>query len=305
MICRNKEVLIDTLLPKLAASFAASGHSIEEPEIILFPLARKLLLLRQASRFSKLLSNLFAANNKANLHSLILEATFAYQFESANKPLNYEVRCRSDDEMTIDFYRRIPSGKNLYMEMRQVNQRLAITDLIDEQLGQSNFYEVHLGGNDDRADTLRLQRLILSKAQDSEGNLIKFSLGGPDDYNIIVVEVSDLHLGMIDHFDCMLVTYGDPMVPEFARRDIFGLFQEDRHDHPALIHEFVAKFSMFRSTIHGILFLWKHHKSYPSDFELEFFLVHNNNLITHTNCLEIADDMRGAMNPRHFQGNQT
>ena len=83
---------------KLAATLSSSGYPISESDDRLTPLAEKLTLLEATGRYSRLLSSLFATNDKANLQSHILEATFAYQFELSGKPLDYEVQRRSDDE---------------------------------------------------------------------------------------------------------------------------------------------------------------------------------------------------------------
>ena len=208
---------------KLAVALSSSGYPISESDDRLAPLAEKLTLLEAAGRCSRLLSSLFATNDRANLQSHILEATFAYQFELSGKPLDYEVRRRSDNETSVDFHRQLTPIKNLYMEMRLVRQPQALTALFEQQLSRSDYFGTTLGGAEDQAQTIRLQQLILSKALSRDGAPIKFSPGTLGDYN--VVEVSELHLGMIDLFDCLLAAYGDPAVPEFARRQLFGLFR--------------------------------------------------------------------------------
>jgi hypothetical protein len=282
---------------KLAATLSSSGYPISESDDRLAPLAEKLTLLEATGRYSRLLSSLFATNDKANLQSHILEATFAYQFELSGKPLDYEVQRRSDDETSIDFHRQLTPLKNLYMEMRLVRQPQALTDLFEQQLSLSDYFGTTLGGAEDQAQTIRLQQLILSKALSRDGAPIKFSPGTPGDYNIVVVEVSELHLGMIDDFDCMLAAYGDSEVPEFARRQLFGLFQEPRPEYPDHIQKIAAKTAPFRETVHGVLFLWKRPPGSPINFTLDYILIHNRNLMTEKEAIEIVEDLSGAMNP--------
>lgn len=282
---------------KLAKALSASGYPVDEGDDRLVPLTEKLACLQATGRYSRLLSDLFAANDKANIQSLILESTFAYQFEANGKALDYEVRRRSDDESSVDFHRELESTQHLYMEMRLVRQRQALTDLFEEQLGRSDYAGTTLEGEEDRAETLRLQRLILSKALSKDGEPIKFSAGVPGDYNVIVVEVSELHLGMIDLDDCLLVTYGDPAVPRWARRQMFGLFQEVQPEYPDFVQQIAAQFEPFRRTMHGVLFIRKQPPGSPVNFSLEFFLIPNRNLMTEQEGLEIARELKGAMPP--------
>ena len=282
---------------RLALALSSSGYSIDEGDDRLVPITEKLTLLHYTGRYSRLLSSLFGANDKANIQSLILEASFAFQFEASGRPLDYEVRRRSDSDTSIDFHWEVSPSRNLYMEMRLVQQRQAFTDLFEMQLSRSSYFGTTLGGVEDQRETLRLQRLIFSKVLNKDGGLIKFSTGTPGDYNFVVVEVSDLHLGMTDLYDCLLATYGDPAVPEVARRQLFGLFQKARAKYPDFIQEIAAKFELFRETVHGVLFLWKRPHGNPINFSLEFFLIPNQNLMTSQEALEIAEDLKGAMRP--------
>lgn len=290
-----KETALELILLKLTSALNASGYPVDVKDDRLIPLATKLVLLQYTGRYSKLLSDLFSANNKANLQSLILEATFAFQFEKVGKLLNYEVRKRSDNETTIDFCRVCPTGRNIYIEMRLVHQRQWITDHFKQQLEHSDYFGITLDGNEDRAETVRLQRLILSKVQDENGRLIKFLRDDSNSYNIVAVEVSEPHLGMTDHADCLLATYGDPAVSVFERRKLFGLFQEDNPKYPQHIHDIADKFREFRATMHAVLFLWKEPPASPVNFEIEFFLVQNKTLISADEAIEIAKDLNGAL----------
>ena len=280
---------------RLASALCASGYQVRSDENRLAPLADKLDLLRSTGRYARLISDLFATNDGANLRSLALEVTFAYQFEVAGIPLRYEVRHRPDDETSVDFLREADSGQKLCIEMRLVQQRQAITTLFEEQLRNSPYFGTTLNGVEDRAETLRLQRLILEKAVNSRGELIKFPPDAANSYNVVAIEVSELHLGMIDDADCLLATYGDPAVHEFMRRQLFGLFQEARPEYPLHIHELAASFAPFRAAVHGVLFLRKVPPGSPINFHLEYLFVHNRTLMTAEEATSIAHDIHGAM----------
>jgi hypothetical protein len=281
---------------RVASALSASGYQVRSDEDRLTPLANKLELLRSTGRYARLISDLLAANDGANLRSLVLEVTFAYQFENVGLPLRYEVRHRQDDETSVDFLREDDLGKKICIEMRLVQQRQAITNLFEEQLRSSPYFGTTLNGAEDRAETLRLQRLILEKAVNSRGELIKFAPGAADSYNVAAIEVSELHLGMIDDADCLLATYGDPAVHEFMRHQLFGLFQEVRPEYPLHIHELARRFAPFRAAVHAVLFLRKVPPGSPINFRLEYLLVHNRMLMTTEEATRIARDIHVAMN---------
>lgn len=280
---------------QLAGALSASGYQVAPDDNRLTPLVEKLELLQKAGHYPRLLSDLLAANDRANLRSLVLEATFAFHFQSAGMPLQYEVRRRPDDETSVDFLRRTEWGKELCIEMRLVQQRQALTTLFEEQLRKSDYFGTILDGADDRAETLRLQRLVLEKAVNPRGQLIKFSPGDTNTYNVIAIEVSELHLGMIDDLDCVLVAHGDPAVPDHVRRGLFGLFQESRPEYPDHIQQVAARFAPFRDAVHAVLFLRQVPPAHPINYRLEYILISNQRLVTRAEADQIAREFRGAM----------
>ena len=280
---------------QLARSITASGYEIAPNDNRLDRLVAKLECLQEAGRYARLLVDLFAANEEANLRSHVLEATLAFQFESAGMPLQYEVR-RREDETSVDFLRQTDWGKDICVEVRLVQQRQVLTALFEEQLRDSNFFGATLDGVGDQAETLRLQRLVFAKAVNPSGQLIKFSPEDKCTYNIIAIEVSELHLGMIDHLDCRLVAYGDPAVPELALRQLFGLFQEPQPEYPDHIQEVATRYAPFREAIHAILFLRKVPPTHPIDYCLEYILTHNPKLVPDAELELIGQEFLGAMN---------
>ena len=280
---------------RLADALSASGYSVKPDENRLTSLAEKLDFLLKTNRYSRLISRLLKANDGANLRSLVLEVTFAFQFESARIPLRYEVSCRSDDETSVDFLCEIESGKALCIEMRLAQQRQVLTTLFEQQLHESDYFGTVLDGADDRAQTFRLQGLILEKAVNSRGELIKFQPDSANSHNIVAIEVSELHLGMIDDADCLLACYGDPAVHPLMRRHLFGLFQEPSQEYPPHIRDAAERFAPFRRAVHAVLFLRKVPLASPINYRLEYLLVHNRKLMTSDEVKNIACDINKAM----------
>lgn len=280
---------------RLASTLEACSYCLAPDDHRLTPLVEKIEFLQSVGRYGRLLEGLFAANDAANLRSLILEGTFACHFEMADLPLQYEVSRRLDDETSVDFVRPTDWGKDLCIEMRLVQQRQALTTLFEEQLRHSDYFEALIDGAGDRADTLRLQRLILEKAVNAGGDLVKFQADDTATYNIVAVEVSELHLGMLDDIDCVLATYGDPAVPDHARRGLFGLFQEVLPHYPAHIREVAERFAPFRSAVHAVLFLRKVPPEHPIDYVLEYILVHNQHLLSSDEGGRVAEEFNQAM----------
>jgi hypothetical protein len=253
---------------------------------------RKLDLLSKTTRYQRLINELNTCNDKNNFFSIILEATFAYQFESKGKPLQYEVR-QAEDLTSIDFLRVVREDLNVYFELRLVQQRECINQAIADQLSDSGIYKISLEGDGEQAEIVRLQRVILAKCQDKNGKPIRFFKTEDGHYNIVVVEVKDLVLGTIDEWDCLLTIYGDPEVDDVYRRGIFGLFQTTHPSYPPRIQKLHTEFAHVRSTIHGVLFLRRRSGGDQLHFQIEHCFIPNRGLLTETEfaCIEEELDM--------------
>ena len=217
----------------------------------------RLDFLQKTGRYGQLLSGLANANNKSNFLALVLEANFAHQFESKGLPLVYEVQQDAQKTSSVDFLRKISGGPEVYFELRLLQQAQSIAESINVQLQKWGIYRFFMGGGDEQKEVLRLQNTIVSKVQDKSGKPVKFFPTSPAAVNVVVVDASDSILGMLDVHDCMLATHGDPAVEEIYRRQVFGLFQDDRPEYPQRIHDLATKFRHIRTTLHGVLFLFK------------------------------------------------
>jgi len=241
----------------------------------------KLEFLNDLRRYEGLLRNIFSSNEKNEFNSYAFEVAFAYDFEVNGHQLEYEVNILSDSLTSIDYCYET-EGRKIYLELRVINQRAALTSDMEAQLKHYGFYEILQGGEEEQRETIRLQNSILSKCQDKEGNPIKFGHkeGG---YNFIVVFVSALHLGMIDKTDCLLAMYGDEGVPPIFRLGVFGSCQQLSEHATEEKRRYYEKFNHFRKTIHGVLFVKNAARggdpNYLVDLELQYFLVGNNTIL--------------------------
>lgn len=239
----------------------------------------KLDYLQKAVRYKQLLSQLKDANDRSNFLALVLEANFAYQFESRGLELAYEVKQDAQQGSSIDFLRRTPDGNNVFFELRLLQQAESITSSINAQLQKCNVYRIAMDGQDEQDEVFRLQNTILSKVQDKNGKPTKFFSTAADAVNIVVVDATDNILGAIDVFDCKLAIYGDPGVDEIHRRNVFGLFQEGRCEYPQRILDLAIKYSHIRNALHGVLFLFKKPDTGMLAYQLEQYLMWNPALI--------------------------
>jgi len=266
---------LPTLAERLANALKESGYNVEESDSRLVSLISKLECLSDRGSFGRLLSELFACNDKSNLHALLFEAVFAWHFERKEKQLLYEVIQQSTGGSTVDFLQAPFQDMCIYYELRLIQQKEVITTLFENQLKQSHFYGTLLNGPEEQHEVVRLQQVLLEKVQNRNGEPVKFFSADPPNFNILVVDVSQPLLGMIDKYDCILACYGDEAVPPHCRRDVFGLFQTASSNSPPLFQKISYKFDRLRSTIHGILFMRRPQESNPIDFELQSYFIPN------------------------------
>ena len=149
-----------------------------------------------------------------------------------------------------------------------------------------------MDGRDEHDAIIRLQSVIISKVQKRDGTPIKFLRVEPDIVNLVVIDVSDIFLGMFDVADCLLATHGDPAVKVEHRRGIFGLFQDPLPEYPEQIRTLAQTFDHIRSTLSGVLFLFRCRGSTVLDYRVEQYLIWNPKLMDRERakaiCAEIS-----------------
>ncbi|MEW6265562.1 MAG: hypothetical protein AB1641_21015 [Thermodesulfobacteriota bacterium] len=255
----------------------------------------KLEILSETNNYSKLLNNLFASNDLNEFNSYVFEVQFAYDFQSNNQTLTYEIATLSHNNSRVDYCYKF-NDLTIYIELKLVQQRNEISKSKEVQLAMKSSYQIMLHGNEEFAENIRLQNHILLKCQKEDGTPIKFSKPINNMLNFIAVNVSELHLDMIDEYDCRLTMYGDCSVPPLYRRGVFGMWQDISVTSSNQERIFFEKFRYFRETIHGLLFVrYVRHSGIMSrmfiDRKLEYLLILNRNLLSEKTCSMISEQL--------------
>jgi hypothetical protein len=278
----------------LQAAIAASGGATQPPDQVERLLA-KLEMLEATGRYSALLKGVAKANDKSNFLALLLEATFAYQFEAAGIALDYEVKQDATDGTSIDFGMKLDDGRVAYFELRLLQQDHATSESIAEQLTMTEAYAAAMNGEEEQKAVLKVQSTVLSKVEDKHGKPVKFLKTDASVVNIVVVCISDILLGTADLYDCLLATYGDPEVPPECRRDVFGLFQELKAAYPEAIQKAAARFAHLKATVHAVLFLFRPADSGVLDYSLKQVLVWNRGISTAESARPVCERVFAAL----------
>lgn len=278
----------------LEAIIAASGGAVQPTDQVEGLLA-KLQALEATGRYGALIKGISKSNDKSNFLALLLEVTFAYQFEIQSIPLDYEVKQDSNNGSSIDFAMKSDDGRVAYFELRLLQQDQATAQAIAEQLVKTGAYAAAMNGDDEQKEVLRVQSTILSKVENKDGKPIKFLKTDAGTLKIIVVCISDIMLGTADLYDCLLATYGDPDVPAEYRRGIFGLFQDVHVEYPKHGQDAAIRFAHLKSTVHAVLFLFRPTGSGALDYSLRQVLVWNRAIMTPQSCCLVAERVNAAI----------
>jgi hypothetical protein len=260
-------------------------------------LLAKLRVLEGAGRYGRLLGAIEQTNDRSNLFSALLEATFAFQFENVGLNLSYEVQQDPSQRRSIDFLRRAGSGDAVYFELRLLQQDQGTANDIASQLLAGPVFSVLKGGVDEQDEIIRLQSAVLSKVQEKDGTPIKFVRVGARDVNVVVVDVTQILLGMADVYDCMLAMYGDPEVPEHCQRGVFGLFQDSKPEYPPEIFGVERFFQHLKRTLHGVMFLFRRPQGRVLAYELEQVCVWNRALVDTPRATALLAEIQRAVQP--------
>lgn len=285
---KNQKLEKETLLTVIGKFGDAYDDDVEG-------LLKKLNFIESTGKYGKLIRSILSANDESNFLADVFEATFAYQFEASNLPLEYEVKQDKTNGSSIDFLRHTELGLSIYLEARLLQQDYATSQSIKDQLDTNQFYQIAKNGDDDHDSIVRLQNVILSKVQKKDGTPIKFLTTEDSIVNIVVIEVSELILGAIDIFDCLLATLGDPCVEEVYRRGIFGLFQQPRKEYSEHIQAVAKSYEHIRNTLSGVLFAFKVPNGGLLDYNLEHYMIWNSSLVDPELAKKVCSDVAQAV----------
>ena len=255
----------------------------------------KIQFLATTDKYPRLLSNLERANDRSNFVASVLEATIAFQCESAGVHLDYEIKQDPGHNSSVDFRWNTASGQTVDIEVRLLQQDRGTTNSIEAQLQTGNLWSAAKDGVAEQQDIIRAQQVILEKVQQKDGTPTKFLVRDPNTVNIVAIDISQIILGTFDQYDCLLVGRGDPAVPPICRREIFGLFQETRPEYPDRIQALARSYAHLKKNLHGILFLFRRPKRESFNYSLEHFLVWNPTLIHERSATGISEQIKPAL----------
>lgn len=282
---------------RLHKTLSNLGFELDRDRNDITNLSIKLEKLEKTERYSLLLSEVFECNDINRFKSLIVEVSFAYAFETVNRPLIYEETRSNDGDSSIGFLRETEDGKEIYFKLRSDRQHSRKKEEIEGQLKLKNMYYFLLDGTGKNEEIVRLQSDILSKTQDKNGESIKSLSSEPGVYNVVVTEISETTSGIVDKNDCLLTAYGDACMEGYEHQKILGLFFKPEKHYPDHVLTIAEHFSRFRKTIHAVLFLVGHFNTGILDIDLSYYLIPNTNLVNNSEAQFLDREIMPALSP--------
>ena len=164
--------------------------------------------------------------------SVWFEMVFAYWLEDAGITSGYEQRVNAENDKTVDFVATV-HGLNYEMELVRIEHSDELMKNLETQKAAEDFLPIYgllLSSDHENeyfqtaAQLIRLQEKILEKVD-------KFGEPSDNTLALIVVDCSNIHLGMLDDDDVRMTAYGKPRQREFQEYfrglRVKGLFEED------------------------------------------------------------------------------
>jgi hypothetical protein len=229
------------------------------------PLLTKIQVLEARGGYKALLEPIRTARDQADLRGRLLEVNLAYQFERAG--VTPDIAAKQGGTGDIDF--RFDVGQHeVFLECKLLQQDHTTTANMNAQLAATNTYTI--ARNSDVQDVFRLQRDLIEKA-----NIKKFNTKVKSNWiNLIAVDVSEIQLGTVDVFDCVLAAAGnsdvaslckDPVRASFyVRSSVLGVFEKrsasmtpEQKKWTASVDRLVKSDVHPRDYIHGAVFLFR------------------------------------------------
>lgn len=266
---------------------------IDAPSEDIDTLQNRVSYVLDKKKYNRLVRDIYRENDKNNFYSKVFEVHIAYAIEIAGLKSVYEINVRDGDNSNIDFFVD-DDGFSLFIEAK-LKQALNTRADIEQQLQIDNTYSLFMNDDEQKSDILRLQSDILSKLQRQDGTRIKFS--DPDNIsaNVIAINVSDLILGMIDPYDCILACCGDSGVSkEHLKKGVVGIFEQRIMTQYSDDQSLVDRFKNAQSCLNGVAFLFRPRFSNEINSDLSYFFVSNRHLTsskTEMKILSIFDKL--------------
>lgn len=264
-------------------------------------LLEKINYLEATQRYSELIKRILPANDVGDFLGSIFETNIAYQFESNQLKLEYGVKQNKNHGSDVDLLMRMDSGLSVYFEAKLLQQDISTSQRINEQLNRSSFYSVCMDGDTINGSIFRLQSTIISKIQKADGTPIKFFSTDHEALNIVVINVSELILGTVDIFDCLIAAHGGRYVQEILGagyanwmhgKEVIGLFQVRPSKCSIDDNNIYSVYERARTILHGILFLFKGPDSGVLSYNLESYITWNPSIMNQ----ELIKDILATIN---------
>ncbi|MBU1932011.1 helix-turn-helix domain-containing protein [Patescibacteria group bacterium] len=216
------------------------------------------------------------------------EIHFAYAFENKQRPLQHEVKLLPNSNSSIDFQYHASLDKVINFELVNIFEREWIRREMDKR-----HWEIILSSGsqvkreNSCAESIFAQQKIREKVQKEEKCQIipaKFNIPDRKNVNVIVANVTFVHMGMFDTKDAIEIVLGASYVEPQCRLGMFGLTADLPSDIPETdpykLKEAYKLNEIFRDRIHFVLFAWDIHKSKRFiDSQYRYFLVPNPKLV--------------------------
>lgn len=185
--------------------------------------------LESTNRFGDLIAKY---NENKKDRSLWFEIAFAYWFENEGYVLEYETNANPENKTSVDF--RLKDNNYIFLfELLRVENSDEIGRHIKQQQEENKLfksYELLLSSDQNNpyfktaAQIIRLQEKLLEKVN-------KFTAPHENQFNIIVADCSNIHIGMIDSEDVRIALFGkscNPIWQEFWDGNrLLGIFEKE------------------------------------------------------------------------------
>ena len=256
MSATTNKISVAEIQHRLESGWAQWSQSpVDDPPVAaaLERLAREVVDLRDAGH-GWATGHLANFGNESTWRGYCLEVHFAAGFLGNGLCLQPTVRTLRENDSDVDFVYQSPDGSRCNFELLSIAEAEGVWNEVEMAPGV-NLLEAKWDGDDGAQQIRRLQDRLRRKTV-NKGQAWKFPVPKPDEYNVLVADVSGLWMGQApDYWDYQVLAYGtEADVPEWCRREVLGLFQR----HNPVGSQFQAEFDgnqFLRERVHLIVFL--------------------------------------------------
>lgn len=287
---------LNELNDRIQNSLERLGVDTDPFKDMILDFSKKVDFLAAAGRYSGLLKSISTWGGWEHVAGDAFEIHFAYAFESQAATLQREVKLLEGSDTSVDFQYQSETGQRVNLELGHIFEQSWIRD---EQ--KKNSWEITLLSTVDKKnqtplwESIYTQGKIRSKVQINKDGLIepiKFPIPNVNMINGIVMDVTQLHLGMFDEDDAIEIICGAEHVPAHNRLGVFGMASQLPKNPSQAIQQAYKENTVFRERIHFVLFAWDKRRSQRYlDADHRYFFVVNPNLISEESARRLWREM--------------